>query len=167
MVNRRELLQLGAALGALPLLGAARANPVPLYKVIFDGRSAAGQSFGREVTRLGSPELAHAVAGDVTDVWYHDLYPRWRRGPVAIAGLTDYAAIFCLERLAWDFGMRTVFRADHKVGNEADWGPRVARTIIGLPAGLTAIAPLGPRPEHMTTGEPWLVSWVIAPVRRI
>ncbi len=171
MVNRRELLQIGAALGILPLARVTSANPAPtggapLYKVIFDSRTATGRSFGTEIARIAAPHVAHAIEGDVTDVWYRDLYPRWKRSPAAIAGLTDYAAAFCLERLAWDFGMRTVFRADHEIRSESDAGPRIARAIAELPAGLRAVAPLGPAPERLNGGSPLLVAWMIAPVER-
>ena len=172
MVNRRELLRLGAALGALPLLHTAAASSASLtpathlHKVVFDRRSAAGRSFGSEIARTAGAHLVHAIDGDVTDVWYHDLYPRWQRDPAPIAGLTDFAAIFCLERLAWDFGMRTVFRAEHGPQCDAATGLRIARVIAALPVGLPAVAPLGPPPERVHAGAPWLVSWMIAPIRR-
>jgi hypothetical protein len=213
MVNRRELLQAGAALGAMPFLtvgvGSGRdqnalarsqvpapaesavtesvPSGFPLYKLIFDRRLAAGVDFGREAGRLRGTQALHAIEGDVTDLWYHDLHPRWIRQPEAIAGLTAHGAIFCLERLAWDAGMRVVFRVDHheqpdgsvlhvaqgsspccsatvQALNRAGtgWATLVARLVtdsVGSVSATTGIAPLGPP----TAG---LVSWVIAPVVR-
>jgi hypothetical protein len=44
----------------------------------------------------------------------------WTKQPVAIAGLTAHGPLFCLERLAWDHGMRVVFRAEHPAGIDAE-----------------------------------------------
>src|SRR5262249_55948845 len=84
----------------------------PIYKMIFDERFGASRVFAQEARRLGFP--VHGIKGDMTDLWYHDLYARWKTGPAAIAGMTAHGAIFCLERLAWDQRMRVVFRADHR-----------------------------------------------------
>ena len=128
MVSRRDMLQGGIALSSLPLVAGLRLAPVEsaaaraldraelsriaLYKVLFDNRFAASRSFGRTAAWRG--ESVHAFDGDVTDVWYHDLHPRWRKGAVAIAGLTAHGALFCLEQLAWDVRMRVVYREEHR-----------------------------------------------------
>jgi hypothetical protein len=133
MTNRREFLHMGVAALSLPI--AARAGisaaapsdesapqgshaptePVaaePLYKILFDERFPASTSFADELKRHGlTPE---AIRGDITDVWFNDLYYRWKQQPVAIAGLTAPGAIFCLEMLARDAGMQVVMRADHR-----------------------------------------------------
>lgn len=75
-----------------------------LRLVLFDERFAAACRFGEAMRRRGLP--VRAIRGDVTDVWYSRLHPLWRREPAVIAGLTPYAAMFCLERLAWDHGLR-------------------------------------------------------------
>jgi hypothetical protein len=49
----------------------------------------------------------------MTQLWYSELQPLWRRELRPIAGLTAYAALFCLERLAWDHGMRVVYHGAH------------------------------------------------------
>jgi hypothetical protein len=201
MVNRRELLQVGAAMGALPLVAAiatdgagysAQVAPpgaaLPLYKVIFDRRIAASAAFGQEIGRLVTPSPAHAIDGDVTDVWYRDLSPRWKQRPEAIGGLTAYGALFCLERLAWDVGMRVVLRVNHD--EQADgslkhhvhggtperaeamdrgfrragmqWSSYAARIITTTRAaspGTLRVPQLGPP-------TPGLVSWAIAPIGR-
>ena len=49
----------------------------------------------------------------MTRLWFDDIYHRWKESPVAIAGLTAQGQLFCFERLAWDQGLRVVFRAEH------------------------------------------------------
>jgi hypothetical protein len=131
MASRREFLHMGIAALTLPIsarvaLGAAPENSaakpvadaakpcVPLYKVVYDTRYADSVAFGEEMKRLGAN--VHAIRGDITDLWYHDLDARWKQSPASIAGLTGPGALFCLERLAWDQRMRVVFRADHRYG---------------------------------------------------
>jgi hypothetical protein len=145
MASRREFLHMGIAALTLPIsaraaFGAApestAAKPVtdaaipfvPLYKVVYDTRYADSVAFGEEMTRLGAN--VHAIRGDITDLWYHDLYAQWKQSPAAIAGLTGPGALFCLERLAWDHRMRVVFRADHRYGGDRAGG-RIQHVITG------------------------------------
>ncbi len=132
MTNRRDLIKAGFVGAALPLAstgtGYAATDAAPaIYRAIYDERFKAGRAFAVEAARRGW--TAHAIRGDVTDLWFHDLAPRWRQGPAAITGVTGRDSLFVLERLAWDAGLRVTARADVK-------------------------------------GEP-LVSWLIAPVRRV
>jgi hypothetical protein len=205
MVNRRDFLVTGfAAASALSIGNAADVPAQPaaqtgfgsaprlrLYKVIYDERFADGAAFGTEATRIGL--ASHAIAGDVTAVWYHDLYPRWQREAVAIAGLTAHGPIFCLERLAWDFGMRVVFRAEHRtprpgsvehvlsgpptmlqwapalVGAGAAWASRMASLVYSCPERpvLAAMQTATVRSFEGVVQRPEpLVSWIVAPVQR-
>jgi hypothetical protein len=122
MASRREFLQAGLASLALPISAHAAfssgivplpGEPVstPLYKVVYDERFAASRAFASEARSLGA--AVHGIEGDITDLWFNDLYTRWIQGPAAIAGLTTHGPLFCLERLAWDQRMRVVFRAEH------------------------------------------------------
>ena len=144
MISRRKILQGGIAATSLPLVAgvawvplhsvpASQFDRTALYKVLFDQRFAAARAFGREAQWRG--ESVHGFDGDITDIWYHDLHPRWQRGPAAIAGLTAHGALFCLERLAWDAGMRVVQRAEQKyTGHEPlySWviAPRVRNNPV-------------------------------------
>jgi len=201
MASRREFLQVGFAALAFPISARAafspavsaqtgEAAPTPLYKVVFDERFPASVQFAEQARKLGAS--VDGIKGDITSLWFHDLHYRWKKGPVAIAGLTAHGPIFCLERLAWDHRMRVVFRADHKrlpdgsiehtlSGPESvlrraadlgadgpNWGSRIANLVTQVPQGRSAsgkaafVAPLA-----KPTGddpEP-LVSWVIAPIR--
>jgi hypothetical protein len=200
MASRREFLQVGIAALALPIsahaalspAAAAAENPVavtPLYKVVFDERFPASVAFGAEARSLGLS--THSIRGDITDLWFHDLDARWKKSPAAVAGLTAQGALFCLERLAWDHGMRVVYRGDHQylpegaiehvlTGPESvvhqagglkddgdGWAARVANLVARLPEGASAPAKttLRGRAIAPANAEPeGLISWVIAPV---
>jgi hypothetical protein len=85
-----------------------------LYKVIFDERFPASVAFADQVRREGLP--VHGIRGDITALWFHDLDLRWKQGPAAIAGLTDANALFCLDLLARDKGMRVQARTEWPAG---------------------------------------------------
>jgi hypothetical protein len=84
-----------------------------VHKAIFDADLPESRVFAREAAQIGLPALPFA-GGDATDLWYHELDPLWRRQPLAIAGLTRFGPLFVLERLAWDRGMRVLYRADQE-----------------------------------------------------
>jgi hypothetical protein len=126
MTTRREFLQAGIAASSVPIAAGVFASdepttaesltsvpltPMPFYKVVFDERFPDSVAFADAMKRLGVS--AHGIKGDMTDLWYRDLYPQWQKAPVPIAGLTAHGALFCLERLAWDHRMRVMFRAEH------------------------------------------------------
>lgn len=197
MLSRRQLIARGAGLAALPLLArvalALEPGAAPLYKVIVDRRFAASRAFGRAAARAGV--AVHTMSGDVTDVWYHDLGPTWRVQPLPVAGLTAEGAIFCLERLAWDAGMRVAFRGVHtlagsgRVAHELEGSQPVlervqqvqpftrdwAEELSGITALCTApgsasrarlsLTSVATAEEDAWTRVP-LVSWVIAPHHR-
>jgi hypothetical protein len=60
------------------------------------------------VNRRGIP--IHGIRGDITALWYHDLYFHWRNEPTPIAGITTSESLFCLELLARDAGLRVTSR---------------------------------------------------------
>jgi hypothetical protein len=199
VANRRQLLQLGIAASVLPLSARAvfarpadaEAWPNRLYKTIYDARYRAGRAFAARAQALGAS--LQRIDGDITDFWYIDLDLRWKQGPVAIAGLTDTSALFCLEQLAWGAGrLRVVYRADHRrhldgtvthrlptpldatvpalEADPAEWGRRAAELIAFKPVPSRAEAPSSggnalSQDSSDTTAE-HLVSWIIAPVRR-
>jgi hypothetical protein len=144
MTSRRQFLQIGlGAAAAVPVAGLSAAQqpaafaPLPLFKVVYDLRFPSSVAFARRAAAQGL--ATHATQGDITSFWYHELYHRWADSPVAIAGLTGYGALFCLERLAWDQRLRVVLRAEH-----APAGRRVAHGFAGpaevLPAACSAVA---------------------------
>jgi hypothetical protein len=125
MTSRRRFLHASVAVaaagaigGAGTVLGSPRKLPassgrlLQLHAVVVDQRFDESVEFGRELGRLGAETLS--MRGDVTDVWYSRLYPRWKAGGVAVAGLTAGGVLFCLERLAWDHNLRVVYRGSHQ-----------------------------------------------------
>ena len=145
MASRREFLHAGLVASLLPVgiqanesaaQGAAPQDPtsqdlaprVSYYKVIFDERFPASVAFGEQWKAGGAP--VHAIRGDITDLWFHDLDAQWKKQPVAIAGLTAHGPLFCLERLAWDHGMRVVSRVEQ--GSRDQDGEPLISWVIDL-----------------------------------
>jgi hypothetical protein len=206
MVNRREFLITGmAAASTLSVATAVEASAsqrataefalpshAPLYKVIYDERFSDSVTFGLAARRIGL--AAQAISGDITALWYHDLFPRWQREPVAIAGLTSQGPIFCLERLAWDVGMRVVLRTEHRsrqkrsmehvvcgppgmerwartLARSGDaWASQVANLVASSCPERPVVAARRTATAASVEGLPQrlepLTSWIIAPVRR-
>jgi len=200
MASRREFLQVGIAALALPISASAALSPraaplesapdaTPLYKVIFDERFAQSIAFGARAQSLGLP--VYSIRGDITDLWFHDLDAQWKMSPIAIGGLTAPGALFCLERLAWDHGMRVVFRGDHRFlpggsiehtftgpesvvhraaglhDNAENWTASVATLVAHIPTVRSATAKATVRTRAAASAgraSEDLISWVIAPV---
>ena len=190
--RRAFILAAGVATGSLSALwlgtGAAHAAAtpaLPLHTVVVDSRFADGHAFAAEAARAG--QRVAWIDRDVTNLWYDDLDLRWRDGKAAIAGLTEYGAFFCLERLAMDRGLRTVFKGEHRLldsgaASHLITGPEAVVTS-GSIAGLSdrgwaaqtarlAMAAHGAGPiaasRQATTRAgadqpPLLISWVLAP----
>jgi hypothetical protein len=143
MIDRRQFIQTGlagsmaGALGGAALLtGSLRVaarTPLPLHLALFDERFFEGLEFGYAMRTHGV--RTSSTRGDITETWYSDLHPRWIRGPAAVAGLTAHEPLFCLERLAWDHGMRVVYEGIHRL----------------LPDGRVTHAPSTPGPELTTS----------------
>lgn len=169
MPNRRDVLRGGIILTGLPLVARAawdssdvsRAAHTP-YRVLFDDRFAESRRFGAEVARLGG--AVRGFGGDVTNLWYEELDLRWRKEPVAVAGMTRHGPLFCLERLAWDVGMRVVYRAEHRPVNDDDWTLRAAQIVMNCAQDFRQLATHQLRSAAtLADDEDPLISWVIAP----
>ena len=123
MANRRELIKAGLAASILPIdliAREARAQaPLAIHRAIYDERFDAGRTFAAQARQRGW--AVRAIRGDVTDLWFNDLALRWKQGPAPIAGLTAKNSLFCLERLAWDAGMRVVSRTEDPATSLVAW----------------------------------------------
>jgi hypothetical protein len=115
--SRREFLQAGIAASLLPFAVAAPGEGAPaggalppLYRVLYDERFPESVAYARAAAGRGA--VVTGFAGDITEFWYRDLSLRWREEPVAIAGMTTHGPLFCLERWAWDHGLRVVARVE-------------------------------------------------------
>ncbi len=110
----------------MAIAGSTPALTEPFYKVIVDERFPASVAFGEEWKARGA--AVHAMRGDITDLWFHDLDRQWKKQPLAIAGLTAHGPLFCLERLAWDHGMRVVSRVEQP-SRDGDGEPLISWAI--------------------------------------
>jgi len=141
MVNRRSVLKIGVATVAgvlvkMPVSGRnlspGRAH-IALHRAVFDERFAECRDFAVELRGAGF--LTSPIRGHVAELWYHDLRVHLTENRSPFAGLTDRPALFCLEELARDVGMRVIFRADHIVDQDG----RTQHAAVG-PASLVAVA---------------------------
>ena len=173
MPNRRQFLKIGLATSTIPLaasasgtsaLGAFPADKtLPFYKVIVDDRHEESIEFGKAMEERGYDTYL-MKNGDLTEFWYEHLNAIWEKEPVAIAGLTKFGPLFCLEQLGRTYGARQVYRGDHlyqqgkithklngpekmlannnsflSFGNEKLAGQTVAEMMLGCEAGTVAI----------------------------
>lgn len=200
MTNRREFLRIGFTATAWPIASSAvasvglaydRGGPLPIYKAIYDTRFGASRRFAERIERLGV-QLA-AIEGDMTRVWFDDIYHVWQRAPIPIAGMTAHGPLFCFEQLARDIGMRIVFKAKHVPSDDgclmhaitgpvtmldecagidrpgAAWIGSIARAVAACPRGraeisvLSATSPAAPDAFDADADVEALYSWVIAP----
>jgi hypothetical protein len=188
MTDRREFLQAAAVLSTAPLAGRAFArtgSAARLDAVVVDSRHEAARVFGDYAGLAGAPR--RDVQGDITGLWQKELSQRWRLTPAALAGLTERPALFLLERLAWDHGLRVVFEAEHlpdgnggmqhrivqsadaTLGRElaaagADWPAVLADALIaGSRAAAQNALPSGAAMAASLREPVKLYSWIIAP----
>jgi hypothetical protein len=183
--DRRGVLA-GAIAGSLSVLVA---EPLPAATrapslIVADTRFAASREFAAEALRRG--DSITWIKGDITTLWYEELDHRWRDEKTPVAGLTEFGAFFCLERLAMDRGLRVAFKGEHRRD-----GPQILHVLTGPGDVVTERTTLSDRnwpPEiahlsmasrvsgpvtsrlHRTTslrGEQpsLLVSWMITPKR--
>ena len=197
MLNRRTFLQAGVtavplAAGAALTLGAKPASAggvqaVPLHTLVYDERFADSVAFANEARWMG--QRTSAIRGDVTKLWYDDLYHAWRNGPAAIAGLTTQDAMFCLEIFGNDAGLRLLVKGEHRIEGGravhrmtapglalagasldqcgADWSGRMAQILVGCPATREGRTETTAASDARGAQEPvTLVSWLLAPRQR-
>ncbi|HEX4025382.1 MAG TPA: hypothetical protein VHX52_11895 [Steroidobacteraceae bacterium] len=200
MATRREFLSIAAGLSGLAAWPAAgrlherrrSARSGALLQLVADERIAAGGAFTAQLNRHGA--RPYVIAGDVTQLWYATLQPRWKEQPAAVGGLTEADALFCLESLAWDHAMRVVYRGEHRALSDGTMlhrlaGPRalisriepgatrpggwpavLARAMLTFAAATRAqdpIASVSFRTAALPDTRPGLAySWIISPVQR-
>jgi hypothetical protein len=149
MVNRRSALKIGAAtvagvLAKLPVSGRnlppAKAH-IAFHRAVFDERFAECRGFAAELHSVGV--LTSPIHGDVAKLWYEDLRAALSKRRAPVAGLTDRAALFCLEELARDVNMRVVFRVDHTI--ELDG---LAQHVAAAEASIVSATRLLPKEPH-------------------
>ena len=201
MTDRRTFLKTGITALALPTIArSAYALPLAItgdaasyvtpYKVIYDQRFQDSIAFADAARNLGA--VIHGIKGDVTDLWYNDLYHEWQKGPAPIMGMTTTDALFCLQILAQDQRMRVVLRIDHTylagdriehvinsvapaspaVANLENVGPawniHMSDIVLHCPEqqSQTTCTSLITQLDRPVTEKQSLVTWVIAPIKR-
>jgi hypothetical protein len=148
---------------------------------------AAGRAFGEKAGRLGGN--VRDIDGDITRLWFDDLRPRWRREPVAVAGLSTYSSLLSLKLMAMDVGIRPVYRGYHHLegglrhelfgpesllpGSDAlgmrgdAWARDIARLVMTWPDATAQSGPstLAEADLHLLSPSS-LTSWILAPRAR-
>jgi hypothetical protein len=153
MPNRREFIRSSLQSAAIATIGLpyaqTAADVVPraasLYRVLYDRRLAGARLFASTVTRLGAKTAC--LGDDLGPLWMNLIEPRLREGSAVLAGLTRPAPLFCLEFLCRDYGMRLLYRAEHRRA-AAD---RMSSVVTGNAAAEAYV------PAAFRSVEPWPV----------
>lgn len=133
-----SILPAGAKTAQTPAAIATVARSLNLERFVFDNRFAESVEAARIAAARGI-EVAE-TAGDLTSLWYHDLDLRWRRAPMALAGMTTRGNLFVLETLAADRGMRVLSRREHGVAQATDGVSRAEPLFSWIIAPRSAVA---------------------------
>jgi hypothetical protein len=122
-MNRRQVLQLGAAISTAAVLPAntlASAGPVAgsgdIFKVIHDNRFRDSLKLSMDLLDTlpnASPQQLLPVGGNVALFWYQHLSAAWNQDTTALAGVTGDRILFCLEQFARDNHVRVRWREAH------------------------------------------------------
>jgi len=168
IANRRDFLAGGAAFATLAIT-ALRAGPVqaralarpfnelvsgPLL-IVYDRRLLGSDAFAADAAASGYSPLG--FDSDIAALWMHEIEPRLRVPPLAIAGFTSSATLFCLELLARDYGAQALRRIEQ----HSSATPRLTPLMGAVSGAVTA--PL--EPVALDAGQTG-VSWLIATDRR-
>jgi hypothetical protein len=174
-------------LATLPFASARAAAESPVLRLerfVFDVRFAEPGAVAQHIERLGVP-LA-PIADDLMTLWYDDLDLRWRKAPMALAGVTIAEALFVLETFALDRGMHVVYRGEHGLVENggikhrvvgpaalidrlkplpAAWENTLAAALTACPLGApeTARVELVSHGAALSLRDMPLLSWIIAP----
>lgn len=156
---------------------------IVLYGIIADRRFPESVSFASEARRLGHD--VSMIDGDITSLWYSEIGPRWEQGHAAVGGLTTQGPLFCLERWAWDKGMRVILKMQHlrqadgqvrhllapeatsvlnqKLAAAGEAYPVVAARAVHACAQGAPLRGLSPEVTCRLADPEALYSWIIAP----
>ncbi len=185
MSSRREFLA-AAGVAALPVMASGRDGvPRPerpeLALAIVDLRLPQSRLVGNELSRRGVP-VQTFDGDDITALWLDDVQPLWRSSRAAVGGLTARIPLFCLEQLAWSFGLRVIYHAEHLIRADGSavhaaqtagvaprgpmWPARVAERLAAHRSsacvrGGPSCAPLEPA---VAADARLLHSWIIASI---
>jgi hypothetical protein len=190
MINRREVIASGLAVSILARTSAAGLSTrepsaeslrVPCF--VADERFSEACEAARAAA-AGGVASTMTLGADVTAM-YESLDQAWRTAKFAVSGMTTSAALFVLERLAWDHGLRTAYRGIHRVMSErrvrhdlfgsterlrsinnesGSWAARVGQTLARWnPREAIATQPVLLSQLLPSADRTMLVSWLLTP----
>ena len=141
------------ARAAAPKLGNLSADAL-----VIDGGLPEAANLARGTNGVAHVELLH---DDVAELVYGRLGPAWRaRGVRGLVGLTRAPALFLLEPLARDFGLRTVGLRQAPVPDSA------ALVALGRASERRRPVSVEPMQCALLAGDDAIFAWWMAPVRR-
>ena len=119
MANRRQFIKCGLTFSTLPLAGLSSYNmavAAPQGEEIFtlesfvaDKRYSESVATAQSLKAQGVP-IAE-ISGDMTELWVSQYAKQWKQQPMTLAGVTGSDALFVLETLAPEYGMRLIHKA--------------------------------------------------------
>lgn len=123
MATRRDFMiaMAAATAGGMTSQAASGFTPAPTHldRFLLDRTHSQAAGFAGRARSAGAQ--IHEICGDATPLWRRVLDPGIGGKGQSFAGLTCPTALFCLERMAWDRGMRVMFRIDHARDSEGRW----------------------------------------------
>ncbi len=124
-LDRRTFLAATASLTVGSCLPASVLAAMPLSPALF----VCDRRFTGSLARADVHATVTYIDGDVTALWRDQLSGLWQNGTASVSGLTQPAALFCLEQLARGHGRSVSAR----------------HTVAGTDAIAWVISPVSPR----------------------
>lgn len=187
-LRRRDLLfaaMIGPASARASSLAVPGPAPMPsdVLGVVTDDRFPQARAFADHAASNGLRSFR--FSGEMSSVWFDQLFPALQATPLPLLGLTNIGALFCFEQLAWLVGLRVHLRIDHHDDSPGAHHVASATLSSSMRSQLAAAGPAfgGPALDvalacrsdwHDCTHAPIrkssapaadaLVTWVIAPL---
>ena len=139
MTNRRQFMQSGLAFSVLPLtelsamkmaVAAPEGAYLTLESFVADKRYMESIATASKISSEGVPVVE--ITGDMTELWIGQYSKQWKQAPMTLAGVTGSDALFVLETLAPDYGMRVIHKRalDTPGSQSVEGNPQVFSWII-------------------------------------
>ena len=131
MPTRRSILQTAVAVAGAPLapgvVFAGNTQAAANIEVLADIRYPEVRMFNLRAANLNVP-ISPTRDGDITQLWQQHFSVAWQEQPRALVGLTERPALFMLEQLGWQYGMRVFFQAEHAASGAGQWTHTILRS---------------------------------------